>query len=116
MGMCKECGGVFSATEMENGVCKSCRNSSAQERKQEGSTKKIEIDNTNSTSNNNFEFNQKVIVTDIKMPFWSMVIFMVKWVIASIPAFIILFILANIFIGVIGGLGNVVAPQPSYGY
>ena len=31
----------------------------------------------------------KVVVTDIRMPFWSMVIFMVKWVFASIPAMII---------------------------
>lgn len=32
-----------------------------------------------------------VIVTDIRMPFWSIVIFMVKAAIASIPAMIILF-------------------------
>lgn len=37
--------------------------------------------------------NQEVTVVDIKMPFWSMVTFMVKWVIASIPAFIILTII-----------------------
>ncbi len=51
---------------------------------------------------------QEVIVTDIKMPFMSMVIFMVKWVIASIPAFIILGIIfavaAVIFGGAIGGM------------
>ena len=35
----------------------------------------------------------RVIVTDIHMPFGSMVGFMVKWAIASIPAFIILFLL-----------------------
>lgn len=34
-----------------------------------------------------------VTVTDIRMPFLSMVFFMVKWVIASIPAFFILIIL-----------------------
>ena len=33
---------------------------------------------------------KKVVVTDIKMPFESMVIFMVKWAFASIPAVIIL--------------------------
>ena len=33
---------------------------------------------------------QYVVVTDIRMRFWSMVIFMVKWVLASIPAIIIL--------------------------
>jgi hypothetical protein len=37
-----------------------------------------------------------VIVTDIHMPFWSMVIFMVKWALASIPALIILTLIAAI--------------------
>jgi hypothetical protein len=37
-----------------------------------------------------------VVVTDIDMPFGSMVVFMVKWVLASIPAFIILLILFSI--------------------
>ena len=32
----------------------------------------------------------RVVVTDIRMPFWSMVRFMVKWAIAAIPALIIL--------------------------
>ena len=40
-----------------------------------------------------------VVVIDIKMPFISMVVFMVKWVIASIPALIILFILGSILFG-----------------
>ena len=34
-----------------------------------------------------------VVVTDIRMPFGSMVVFMIKWAIAAIPAFIILAIL-----------------------
>ena len=46
----------------------------------------------------------EVIVTDIKMPFTSMVSFMVKWALASIPAFIILLIIAFIVIGVLGGI------------
>jgi len=33
---------------------------------------------------------QNVIITDIKMPFFSMVMFMIKWVFAIIPAAIIL--------------------------
>lgn len=37
---------------------------------------------------------REVVVTNIKMPFISMVIFMVKWSIASIPAIIILLLLA----------------------
>jgi hypothetical protein len=38
------------------------------------------------------------------MPFMSMVFFMVKWVIASIPAFFILAILASIVMAVTGGM------------
>ncbi len=37
---------------------------------------------------------RKVIVTDIQMPFGSMVVFLVKLVIATIPALIILAVLA----------------------
>ena len=40
---------------------------------------------------------KEVNIVDIKMPFWSMVIFMVKVTIASIPAMIILTILALMF-------------------
>ena len=38
-----------------------------------------------------------VTITDINMEFSSMVLFMVKWVIASIPAFIILAAIAFLF-------------------
>lgn len=48
---------------------------------------------------------QKVIVTDIKMSFWSMVIFMIKWTIASIPAFIILIALAAMIMALFAGIG-----------
>ena len=47
----------------------------------------------------------KVQVTDINMPFMSMVWFMVKWVIASIPAIIILWLLFIAFGGLVTGLG-----------
>lgn len=36
----------------------------------------------------------RVVVVDVEMPFWSMVTLMVKWTIASIPAFLILALLA----------------------
>ena len=53
----------------------------------------------------------RVVVTDIKMPFMSMVVFMVKWVIASIPAFIILTILGAIIMAILGAiLGAIVGP------
>ena len=57
-----------------------------------------------------YEKDRQVIVTDIHMPFLSMVVFMVKWVIASIPAIIILWIigaiLASLFGGMIHGFGG----------
>jgi len=50
----------------------------------------------------NNEIEKRVVVTDINMPFMSMVIFMVKWVVASIPAFIILSILGAVLTGILG--------------
>lgn len=35
----------------------------------------------------------EVVVVDVKIPFWSMVILLVKSAIAAIPAFVILFLL-----------------------
>ena len=47
------------------------------------------------TTNDKSEINSTdVVITNFNMPFWSMVKFMVKWVIASIPAIFILFIIA----------------------
>lgn len=45
----------------------------------------------------------QVIVTDIRWPFWSMVGFMIKWTLASIPA---LFILSGLIIGLVALLGG----------
>ena len=39
---------------------------------------------------------EEVTVTNIKMPFFSMVMFMVKWTLASIPAILILVIMGFI--------------------
>jgi len=52
----------------------------------------------------NYESDKRVIVTDIRMPFLSMMVFMIKWVIASIPAFIILSILGAIVTTILGTL------------
>lgn len=46
----------------------------------------------------------QVVITDIRMPFISMVIFMVKWAIAAIPAIIILSVLFTITTGFLAGL------------
>ena len=47
---------------------------------------------------------QAVVVTDIRMPFFSMVIFMVKWAIAAIPALCILIVFGILTWGMLGGL------------
>lgn len=47
---------------------------------------------------------QEVTVVDIKMPFMSMVILMVKFAIASIPAMIILGIIFSILGALFGGM------------
>lgn len=53
------------------------------------------------------ENRREVVVTDIRMPFLSMVIFMIKWAFAAIPAFIIVWIifaaLSLIFSGLMTG-------------
>lgn len=47
---------------------------------------------------------REVVVTNIRMPFISMVVFMVKWSIASIPAIMILVFLAAALSSVFMGL------------
>ena len=39
---------------------------------------------------------QDVVVTDIKVHFWSMVVLLVKWAIAAIPAVLILYAVAMV--------------------
>jgi len=46
----------------------------------------------------------QVVVTDIKIPFISMVVLMVKWAVATIPALIILSVIGSIIFGVLTGL------------
>src|ERR1700722_19523530 len=57
---------------------------------------------------------QEVKVADIRMPFGSMVVFMVKWAIASIPAFIILVVLgALMWAGMVGFFASLNRPSRS---
>ena len=48
------------------------------------------------------EDRREVVVTDIKIPFLSMVVLMVKWAIAAIPAVIILMFMAALVSAVLG--------------
>lgn len=56
---------------------------------------------------------QEIVVTDIRIPFWSMVVLLVKWALAAIPAMIILLVIGMIlsmivaaFFGGMGGMGG----------
>ena len=43
----------------------------------------------------------EIVVTDIRMSFSSMVVFMVKWAIATIPALMILTVFGSVMVGVL---------------
>ena len=54
---------------------------------------------------------REVIVTDVKIPFWSMVVLMVKWAVAAIPALIVLLVIGSVVSMVMaaifgGGMGH----------
>ncbi len=51
-----------------------------------------------------------VVITDIRMRFWSMVWFMVKWAIAAIPALIILAVIF-VSLGTVFSLIGVFSPR-----
>jgi hypothetical protein len=46
----------------------------------------------------------QIVVTDIRMPFGSMVVFMVKWALAAIPALAILIVIGAVFWSIIMGM------------
>ena len=52
------------------------------------------------------DIQDEVVVIDIRMPFWSMVVFMVKLALASIPATAILIIIYFIAAALLRGLGG----------
>lgn len=56
----------------------------------------------------------EIIVRDIDVPFWRIVMILVKWSIASVPAMIILMILASLIAAIVGIiLAALGVPMPS---
>jgi urea transporter len=47
---------------------------------------------------------REVVVTDVKIPFWSIVVLMVKWAVAAIPALIILLVIGAVVSTVIAAV------------
>jgi hypothetical protein len=56
-------------------------------------------------------FPARVVVVDVEMRFWSMVAFMVKWAIASIPALVILILLGALAAAVFPLLLTLLTPH-----
>jgi len=56
------------------------------------------------------ESGNRVVITDVNMPFGSMVVFIIKWTLASIPAMIILMIVWALFMALFGGLLGLAGP------
>jgi hypothetical protein len=46
----------------------------------------------------------RVVVTDIRIPFMSMLVLMIKWAIATIPALILLSVIGSVTFAVINAL------------
>jgi len=46
----------------------------------------------------------RVTVTDVNMPFLSMVSLTIKWALASIPALIVIFVLFSVLFGMIAAI------------
>jgi uncharacterized membrane protein (DUF4010 family) len=53
----------------------------------------------------------RVAIVDVHMPFWSMVIFLVKVSIASIPAMIILYLIGMLLSIIFGGIFSSFSPS-----
>jgi type IV secretory pathway VirB10-like protein len=80
-------------------------NKKAEERAAEANRRAEEVATRVAATKNNNTSNkgtQTVKVSDFDMPFGSMIVFMVKWAIASIPAILILMVLFFIFGGLLG--------------
>lgn len=50
---------------------------------------------------------KRVIVTDIQMPFWDVVRFLVQWSIAAIPALLILAMIGFIFSAIFAAIFSI---------
>ena len=102
---CKKCGEKNTIPENAEGISESeiksehtISDAFDDGNNKQSDSKTIEV----STHKGNSTQFQPVTIEDIKMPFGSMVQFMVKWAIASIPAFIILFLIGMMVMGVFG--------------
>jgi len=90
---CKQCFSSSIASRWKDGACPECARESVPpvHDRFSASATSVALDSKSDS--------KKVVVTDIQMPFESMVIFMIKWAFASIPAAIILGVVWMLLIG-----------------
>ena len=104
LGKCEDCG-YINVVNKGSKDCEKCNGKREDdiESRNDGSDKQTnsKIIEVSTHKGNSTQF-QPVIIEDIKMPFPSMIIFMVKWAIASIPAIIILFLIWMMVMGLFG--------------
>jgi ABC-type sugar transport system permease subunit len=55
---------------------------------------------------------EPVTIRDIDVPFWRIVVILIKWSIAAIPAAIIMAIVFALILGVIGAATGIFRPAP----
>ena len=106
MAECKKCGEKNTIPKSAEGISESeiksehtISDSFNDGSNKQSNSKTIEVSATQSHNAN------EVIITDIKMKFGSMVEFMVKWVLASIPAIIILIIVLYLIMAILIWVG-----------
>lgn len=58
----------------------------------------------------------KLVLTDIQIPFLRMVIIILKWVLASIPAMIIMMLIMMTISGLIMGAAHYIGFRPNTSY
>ena len=92
---CDNCGANRLAKIWLNGACPECAPESVPPVQDVFSASATSVALDSKSESN------KVVVTDIQMPFESMVIFMIKWAFASIPAAIILGVVWMLLIGLV---------------
>jgi hypothetical protein len=110
MAICTHCGKTIedavqgTISEKDTLLCEKCKETGSKEKET------ITILPEQLSRLQHYHVPAQVIVTDIKMPFISMVVFIIKWVVAAIPAFIIIFILGILASYAVVGLLGITIP------
>lgn len=102
---CDFCGYEFTMREAQEGAkCPRCEESRAKDESDKAWRASVSPDVQGAIRD--YPGAQPVVVVDLRMSFSSMMWFMVKAALASIPAFIILFVIGSVLAGFGAGLIN----------